>query len=85
MLNEFFEYLNSFHKVTKILILCTLGIAALLYIASMYFALSAGRTTDYYQSMEIFRILTENAKGIIAAGMIPALIFQFCVQKYIDQ
>ncbi len=39
---------------------------------------------DYYEAMHIFFVLTENAKGVIAAGVIPALIFQFCIQKYID-
>ena len=84
MFNELTEYLYSFHKITKLSIGLSFAFAGLIYIISMYFALSAGRTMDYYEAMHIFFVLTENAKGVIAAGVIPALIFQFCIQKYID-
>ena len=75
-IKEFMEYLLQFNPISKRIVKITLAIAFVLYILSMYFAMSAGVETDYYKSMEIFKILTENAKGILAVGFFVSLLLE---------
>ena len=72
-IKEFTSYLYSFNKVSKKLFFITIITCTLLYIACFFVLFQAGDTLTYYTAHEIFRILTENAKGLFAVGMFGVL------------
>ncbi len=81
-MNEFLEYLSDFNPVSKRIMKITTSIVFILVIVAMYFALSAGRTEEYYISMWYFEIIIENIKSILGLGCFFALLFEPVYKKY---
>ena len=81
-LNEFFEYLSDFHPVSKRIMKTSALITFVLLLCAMYFALSAGRTNEYYENMYWFLIFIENAKSIFGIGCFFALLFEPISKMY---
>ena len=79
---EFFDFLSSFNPIPKKIMKITAAIVFLLIIAAMYFALSAGRTEEYYISMYYFEVVVENIKSILGLGFFFALLFEPVYKKY---
>lgn len=85
ILNEFFDYLSGFNSVSKRIVKITMIIVFLLFFVAMYFALSAGRTEEYYLSMYYFEIAIENIKSILGLGFLSAIFFEFTFNKFTDK
>lgn len=82
MMNEFVVYLMNFNAASKRIMKVSMFLVFILLIGAMYFALSAGRTNNYYESMNLFLILIENAKAIFGIGCLFALLIEPVCKKY---
>ena len=74
-LNEFCEFISELNPISKTILKGTTAIVFILLMLAMYFALSAGRTEEYYISMYYFEALIENVKSILGLGCFFAILF----------
>ncbi len=81
---EILEYLREFNPVSKSIVKVMGILIFLLLLVAMYFALSAGRTEEYYIGMYYFDVTIENVKSILGLGSFFALLFELVLKKYSD-
>ena len=82
---EILEYLSDFNPVSKRIIKSTAILIFILLIVAMYFALSAGRTGEYFAGIYYFDVAIENVKSILGLGCFFSLFFELVLKKYGDK
>lgn len=77
----YFKEMNVISKrITYIIIL----LFTAMYCTAFLFYCGAGIVSDYYRCTEIVYIISENAKGILVAGLLPAILFE-PIYKYYEE
>lgn len=83
MLTIIIDFLKSMNSISKRLFTVSFYIFLFLYLIAFIVWLAAGRQIEYYYGLECIHILVENAKGLLLAGTVPAILFDPVYKQYV--
>lgn len=84
MLNAVINYIKELNNISKTISIIIILTFIMLYCSAIILYSIAGILIEYYYCIDLINIITENAKGILIAGLLPALIFDPICKHYGD-
>lgn len=79
--NDYFAYLRKMNPISKKIIRCGCLLLGCLYFAAFIVAALSGRMIEYGFGMELFTILTENARGCLPIIFLGAFLLEPLYKK----